>query len=164
MHVRSVFPELLDISLRHVHFLHPFQQQCGVGTGVERVTGSGTMAELSNVSLDFAAPEIVRALEAGKTQMKVEASQDVWALGMVAYELLTRSRAFPSGMAQQDICDQITGRAMLPWENEATKRKRLLQLKQLKPSVLACLSRNPAERPTAEELHASWIRTLNLTK
>lgn len=59
------------------------------------------MAELTNVSLDFAAPEVVRALEAGKTQMKVEPSQDVWALGMVAYELLTRSRAFPSGMAQQ---------------------------------------------------------------
>lgn len=62
---------------------------------------AGTMAELTNVSLDFAAPEVVRALEAGKNQMKVEPSQDVWALGMVAYELLTRSRAFPSGMAQQ---------------------------------------------------------------
>jgi serine/threonine protein kinase len=62
------------------------------------------MAELNNVSLDFAAPEVVRALEAGKTQMKVEPSQDVWALGMVAYELLTRSRAFPSGMAQQVRC------------------------------------------------------------
>lgn len=66
--------------------------------------------------------------------------------------------------AVQDICDQITGRAQLPWESDATKRKRLLQLKQLKPSVLACLSRNPADRPTVEELHASWIRTLNLTK
>lgn len=68
---------------------------------IEGCDRAGTMAELTNVSLDFAAPEVVRALEAGKTQMKVEPSQDVWALGMVAYELLTRSRAFPSGMAQQ---------------------------------------------------------------
>jgi serine/threonine protein kinase len=122
------------------------------------------MAELSNVSLDFAAPEVVRALEAGKTQIKVEPAQDVWALGMVAYELLTRSRAFPSGMNQSEICDQITGRTQLPWETEASKRKRLLQLKQLKPSVIACLSRNPADRPTVAELHSSWIRTLNLTR
>jgi hypothetical protein len=71
-------------------------------------------------------------------EMKVEPSADVWALGMVAYELLTRSRAFPSGMDQDEICDQITGKAALPWEAEATKRDKLNKLKQLKPSVLRC--------------------------
>lgn len=70
---------------------------------------AGTLAQLRDVSLDFAPPEVVRALQAGKFQMKVEPSADVWALGMVAYELLTRSRAFPSGMDQDEICDQITG-------------------------------------------------------
>jgi serine/threonine protein kinase len=99
---------------------------------------AGTLAQLRDVSLDFAPPEVVRALQAGKFQMKVEPSSDVWALGMVAYELLTRSRAFPSGMDQDEICDQITGKAPLPWEAEATKRDKLNKLKQLKPSVLRC--------------------------
>jgi serine/threonine protein kinase len=96
--------------------------------------------------------------------MKIEPAADIWALGMVAYELLTRTRAFPSGMDQDEICDQITGKAPLPWENEATKRDKLAKLKQLKPSVLRCLSRDPLDRPTAEQLHAAWIRTLDLVK
>jgi serine/threonine protein kinase len=125
---------------------------------------AGTLAQLRDVSLDFAPPEVVRALQAGKFQMKVEPSADVWALGMVAYELLTRSRAFPSGMDQDEICDQITGKSPLPWENEMTKRDKLNKLKQLKPSVLRCLSRDPLERPTVEQLHAAWIRTLDLVK
>lgn len=125
---------------------------------------AGTLAQLRDVSLDFAPPEVVRALQAGKFQMKVEPSADVWALGMVAYELLTRSRAFPSGMDQDEICDQITGKSSLPWENEATKRDKLNKLKQLKPSVLRCLSRDPLERPTVEQLHSAWIRTLDLVK
>jgi serine/threonine protein kinase len=99
---------------------------------------AGTFAQLRDVSLDFAPPEVVRALQAGKFQIKVDPSSDFWALGMVAYELLTRSRAFASGMNQDEICSLITGKAPLPWEVEATKRDTPNKLKQLKPSVLRC--------------------------
>ena len=149
--------------------MHGLTPRSGAGAAITppqsgNFIAAGTLAQLRDVSLDFAPPEVVRALQAGKFQMKVEPSVDVWALGMVAYELLTRSRAFPSGMDQDEICDQITGKAPLPWENDLTKREKLSKLKQLKPSVLRCLSRDPLERPTVEQLHAAWIRTLELVK
>lgn len=49
------------------------------------------------------------------------------------------------------------GRGALPWEGEGPEvQARLRCLRRLKDSVLACLDREPARRPTAQQLLATW--------
>lgn len=54
--------------------------------------------------------------------------------------------------------DQIAGRAPLRWERVGTPEcdEALKMLRGLRRSVLRCLSRDPARRPTCEALLASW--------
>lgn len=83
---------------------------------------------------------------------------DMWALGLMAYELLTDTSAFPMGTSASAVCDQITGRQPLPWEDPEQGDARLSKLRMLRRSLSACLSRDPAERPTSSGLLASWNR------
>jgi hypothetical protein len=46
-------------------------------------------------SLLYAAPEVIAAVEAGRAHFVGSPAADVWALGVIAYELLTQSRALP---------------------------------------------------------------------
>ena len=45
-------------------------------------------------SLRYAAPEVVDAVHRGDRKIIPEASQDVWSLGVTAFELLTGKPAF----------------------------------------------------------------------
>ena len=107
-------------------------------------------------SLLYAAPEVIAAAERGETRTVACPAADMWALGVIAFELLTSSRAFPpSAGGVQRIRDQLCGRAPLPWE--ASESGVLLsQLRVLKRSVLQCLSRDPTERPSSRELLGAW--------
>lgn len=119
------------------------------------------MAGLS-LSLKYAAPEVVNALEAGKRTIHVNAAVDIWAIGVIAWELLTGQRAFPiSDMAskegQKAVRAAIAGRTQLPWEGRSGATLEGLQkLRGMRRSVLRCLDRNPAERPSAEALLRTW--------
>jgi len=118
-------------------------------------------------SIKYAAPEVVHALEAGSRTIHVDAAVDVWAVGVIAFELLTGERAFPihdmsaaeSANAAQEA---IAGRALLPWEgtSDATQA-RLQKLRGLKRTVMRCLDRRPANRPTAAALVSSWDNTFD---
>ena len=48
----------------------------------------------------YAAPEVVAAFEAKQPQVKVEPSMDMWALGVMAFELLTDAPAFSREVTQ----------------------------------------------------------------
>lgn len=117
---------------------------------------AGTQPGLS-YSLQYAPPEIVAAVETGESTVLADSAADMWALGVIAYELLTRSRTFSRSLSRHEIRDQIAGRAPLPWEGEG-RQPRLQQLRILKRTVLACLARDPKRRPTAETLLRSWNR------
>lgn len=54
---------------------------------------AGSTARLT-LSLKYAAPEIIAALEAGCHTIHVDAAVDIWAIGVIAFELLTGERAF----------------------------------------------------------------------
>eukprot|EP00892_Ulva_mutabilis_P005656 jgi/Ulvmu1/3462/UM016_0082.1 len=124
----------------------------------------GTIASLS-YSLRYTPPEVVRELEAGHKTIKVDPAVDIWAIGVIAFELLTGARALPSsGMdpdaAEQAALDAISGRTPLPWEQEDAAPA-LEKLRGLKRTVLRCLERDPARRPSSEALLASWDHTFD---
>ena len=105
-------------------------------------------------SLQHAAPEILAAVEAGETSIETSAAADIWALGIIAYELLTNSRAFGLGTTRAIITAQVLGREAAPWEQEA--RAVGAKLRGLRRSVMACLQRDPEQRPTAAQLVEGW--------
>ena len=116
---------------------------------------AGSTVSLS-LSLKYAAPEVLHALEAGSSTVIVDPAVDIWALGVIAFELLTEEPAF-SAQTMSAAKDAIAGRVPLPWEAEAPEaRQRLEQLRRLRRTVLRCLARNPAERPTASALLRTW--------
>lgn len=52
---------------------------------------------------------------------------------------------------------------MLPWEDDAQAHK-LVKLRRLKGTILACLSRDPSMRPTAKDLVNAWERFFDVTE
>ena len=104
------------------------------------------------------APEVAAAWETGATSVIVSPAVDIWAFGVLAYELLTHRHAFPRTLSEAAIWDQVTGRVALPWETldgEGTNNFRA----RAKGIVLECLHRDAAQRPTAKALRAA-LQTL----
>ena len=114
---------------------------------------AGTMRGLS-YSLQYAAPEVLAAVEAGATSIATSAAADIWALGVIAYELLTNSRAFGMGSTRANVMAQVLGREAAPWEQ--APRAVGATLRGLRRSVMACLQRDPEQRPTAAQLVEGW--------
>jgi hypothetical protein len=61
------------------------------------------------------------------------------------------------------VIAQVTGAEPLPWEHPETALACLRQLKVLRRSVLACVNRDPAARPAADELLGSWLNVFDAT-
>ena len=61
------------------------------------------------------------------------------------------------------VFSAIAGRTPLPWESGApgNVEERLKPLRGLKRTILKCLSRDPAQRPSAAALIASWDHTFD---
>lgn len=130
------------------------------------VIAAGSTASLM-FSLKYAAPEVVQALQAGNKTVIADAAVDIWAIGVIAFELLTGKRAFPSSAMNPTETDAmvqaaLSGHSPLPWEGEGeVVEERLEKLRGLRRSVLRCLDRDPAQRPSAEALLRSWDHTFD---
>ena len=105
--------------------------------------------------LRYCAPEVVAdpslPLEQQPSTVVTRAA-DIWAVGVIAFELLTQERVFPPEATVEDVVCALRG-AGLPWERGAV---RCARLRGLRGAVLACLARDPARRPSAAALLASW--------
>jgi serine/threonine protein kinase len=100
-------------------------------------------------------PEVLAATEAGGAALPAQPAVDIWAFGVIAFELLTNSPAFAHGSTRKEIGDQISGRqGGPPWEEVwgPGLEDRLVPLRGLRDLVLQCLSRDPAARPAAAEV------------
>lgn len=120
------------------------------------VLTAGTTADLM-YSLRYAAPVVVHAVEARNRTIVADAAVDIWAVGVIAFELLTGERAFPSGASESSMQAELCGRSQLPWEGDSgAVTLRLGKLRGMRRTVLKCLDRDPAQRPSSEALLRSW--------
>lgn len=111
----------------------------------------------------FTAPEVAAAYEGGEIAVKVAAASDVWALGLIAYELLTRKPAWPEDMSETQIWGRLCTRgAALPWElskeggqGVAAGPQRSGTTQKAIDCALQCLRRSASKRPSAAQLAAA---------
>ena len=75
---------------------------CNLPTGRGGTACAGSTARLC-YSLKYAPPEIIHALEAGRKTTEVSGAVDIWAVGVIAFELLSRRRAFNAFAAQGEV-------------------------------------------------------------
>ena len=113
----------------------------------------------------YAAPEVVKAYMAGHREMPSHPAADMWSLGVIAYEMLTKERAFGPDASAQEMNQRTAGQEALPWEDPSpAAQAKLNQLRGLKRAVLQCLSRNPAMRPSCQLVLQSWEHMFDQTK
>ena len=113
------------------------------------------MRDLS-FSLLYAPPEIIEAVVARRDYVPVDTAADVWALGVIAFELLTHSRAFPASSTRDSVVAQLLGQAPLPWEAGGAAFGAVARLRGLRRSVMRCLARDAHDRPSTAEVVETW--------
>jgi serine/threonine protein kinase len=121
---------------------------------------AGALAPLpSNItSLAYTAPEVLASIgPSNPPSARASTEADMWALGVIAFELLTNERAFHPGSPPQAIHAALAGQAPLPWEDGAEgAEQRREKLRGLRRLVMPCLARDPAQRPAAKTVLQSW--------
>jgi serine/threonine protein kinase len=107
-------------------------------------------------SLQYAPPEFVRAVQARAESVVAAGAVDVWALGVIAFELLAGTPVFPPGTPAKAMVETLEGKRPLPWEEDAAARRLLPRLQALERSVLTCLARESEGRPSAQAVLGAW--------
>jgi serine/threonine protein kinase len=121
---------------------------------MQRCCAAGELAQLS-FTLAYAAPEVIAAYDAGQPTHLVHPAVDVWALGVIAFEMLTGETIFEPFTPNVEIMAHIAGRKPMPWEGP--RRSELLRkLHVFQNNVLECLDREPARRPTMDVVVRGW--------
>jgi serine/threonine protein kinase len=129
-----------------------------------RVHHAGETSPLT-FSLAYAAPEVIAAFRNGERTLVADPAADMWALGIIAYEILTKERVFLPANGSEDIIQRLLGEKPLLWEGDSPAlQEQLRQLRGLRRPILQCLDRDPARRPTSAEIVDSWNRLFDMTK
>eukprot|EP00892_Ulva_mutabilis_P012607 jgi/Ulvmu1/9719/UM055_0057.1 len=114
-------------------------------------------------TLTYAPPEVARLYHEGAPTLTADPATDAWALGVIAFELLTGRPAFDmlSG-GMQEVQRQLRGDAELPWEGSRFTPEVRKQLGAFKTPILAMLTRDPARRSSCRQL-AEALQSVFLT-
>lgn len=92
-------------------------------------------------------------LRNGQRTIRSDPAADIWAIGLIAYELIHRQRAFREfSWTFTDVLDAAAAAKAYPWEDRPGTFKRDPDLRALGSVVRACLARDASARPTAGQL------------
>ena len=100
-------------------------------------------------TMGYAAPEVVIAYD-DQRRVTAAAACDVWALGVMVFEALTRTPAVDPFQGVEGAKKLARGELRYPWEGEELDRT--FGGSRARRVVEACLARDPAARPTAAAL------------
>ena len=125
------------------------------------VRGAGEV-KWPRCTLAYAPPEIITAAKADR-DVRVAAAQDLWALGVIAYEAVVGAVTFTSVSA---IGECASGVAQYPWERPLEAQPSSWRRSKLRSLVAPLMSREPDARPPAAALlealsrmgHATTLR------
>lgn len=95
------------------------------------------------------APEVEAAREAGAAAVVTDGSADMWALGVLAFELLTQSSAFPPGVPVGTVRKMVLGRVPLPWEEQGISSEFAEDVQVRPPSAPPACHVGPRRPPQA---------------
>lgn len=95
----------------------------------------------------YAAPEVVRAMHE-RAPITAHSAEDIWALGVVAYEAIASTRVFSSVLDRGSAALCARGQRRYVWEVPGACSKAFMR-SNMREVVLRCLSRHAADRPAA---------------
>ena len=110
-------------------------------------------------TLRYAPPESVLALHQ-KTTITAHPNQDVWAIGVLAFEMMSGQLLFPMGSTSAEVQQVLIGERRFPHEEDPSVWRKVGKLSTL---VQRMLSRDATQRPTAVEVSAQVDNLANVT-
>jgi serine/threonine-protein kinase len=125
--------------------------------GISKVVARGDAPRLSRLTQDyerFGTPAYMSP-EQLLSSASVDARSDVWALGVVLYELLTAELPFPGEELPVLVSNILTS------EPRPLRRSRPDAPPALEALVQKCLSRDPARRPSSVDVLARCLRRIS---
>jgi serine/threonine protein kinase len=113
-------------------------------------------------TLRYAPPEAINAHTAG-AEIVVEPSLDIWAVGVIMFECLTGERTFHIYGGAEEVYECAEGAKMYPWEVPAEELPHSWRRSRARKLFSDCLLRDPAARPTAQQLLQSLSKLSDAT-
>lgn len=110
----------------------------------------------------YAAPEVMQALD-HNCDIVVQPSQDIWALGVMAYEIIVGEPLFPRGTLSNVVYQCAAGDQQYPWERAREAQPEAWRRSRLRAAVVPCLAREPTRRPSAQQLIELTVRMSSAT-
>lgn len=103
----------------------------------------------------YSPPETLFALHAGAHTITSDTASDLWAIGVITYELVLGRPAFPAReWSRNELTRAALGELAYPWEERGCpgQFRHIPEARALSSALRACLNRDPSRRPTAAAL------------